>query len=65
MRYHFDNSASNVRNPNQPPKEVKAGNGATDAMGHLWLQVLPVDKGDKRAELQYAMVSAEAGKVPG
>ena len=41
MRYHYDNSAANLRNPNQPPKRVRGGNEATDEMAHLWLQVLP------------------------
>ena len=41
MRYHYDNSAANVRNPNHPPKRVQAGNQSTDEMAHLWLQVLP------------------------
>jgi Flp pilus assembly protein TadD len=47
MRYTYDNSAGNVRNPNSPPVRVKAGNRSVDEMGHLWLQVLPVpDKSD-------------------
>ncbi len=29
---HFDNSASNPRNPNKPPKEVKWGEATTDEM---------------------------------
>lgn len=41
MRYVYDNSAGNVRNPNSPPIAVKAGNRSVDEMGHLWLQVLP------------------------
>ncbi|HJT87089.1 MAG TPA: hypothetical protein VJ732_04515, partial [Bryobacteraceae bacterium] len=41
MRYHYDNSARNPRNPNSPPQRVRAGNQSTDEMGHLWLQVLP------------------------
>ena len=41
MRYHYDNSADNPRNPNNPPKRVRSGNRATDEMGHLWLQILP------------------------
>ena len=41
MRYHYDNSAANVRNPNQPPQRVRDGNQATDEMAHLSLQVLP------------------------
>jgi len=28
MRYHYDNSAANPRNPNQPSKRVRAGNQA-------------------------------------
>ena len=41
MRFVYDNSAENIRNPNQPPKRVVAGNRAADEMAHLWLQVLP------------------------
>ena len=64
MRYHYDNSAENPRNPNNPPKEVRAGNQATDEMGHLWLQVLPVADGDHRAELQRASVTQRLAKYP-
>ncbi len=39
MRYHYDNSPANPRNPNHPPKRVRSGNQATDEMGHLWLQI--------------------------
>jgi Flp pilus assembly protein TadD/mono/diheme cytochrome c family protein len=41
MRYTYDNSKENVRNPSSPPVPVKAGNRSVDEMGHLWLQVLP------------------------
>jgi len=41
MRYTYDNSARNVRNPSSPPVRVHAGNRSVDEMGHLWLQVLP------------------------
>jgi len=41
MRYTYDNSANNVRNPNSPPVRVRAGNRSVDEMGHLWLQVVP------------------------
>ena len=47
MRYTYDNSTDNVRNPNSPPIRVRAGNRSVDEMGHLWLQVLPqVQKDD-------------------
>lgn len=41
MRYVYDNSAANPRNPANPPVRVRAGNRSVDEMGHLWLQVLP------------------------
>jgi Flp pilus assembly protein TadD len=41
MRYLYDNSAANPRNPHTPPIRVRAGNRSEDEMGHFWLQVLP------------------------
>lgn len=46
MRFTYDNSASNVRNPNIPPRRVVAGNRSSDEMGNLLLQVLPADAAD-------------------
>jgi tetratricopeptide (TPR) repeat protein/mono/diheme cytochrome c family protein len=80
MRYHYDNSAANPRNPNQPPRRVEGGNQATDEMGHLWLQVLPrkvvsskalfsktgpAEKGDRRMELEEAVMRHRLEKYPG
>jgi len=65
MKYHYDNSEDNVRNPNHPPKEVKGGNQATDEMGHFWLQVLPAADGDHRAELQESIARQRLEKDPG
>jgi Flp pilus assembly protein TadD len=69
MRFHYDNSAGNPRNPNHPPKRVRGGNRATDEMGHLWLQVLPRDGGsgdhDRRMELQEAIMRHRLDKYPG
>jgi Flp pilus assembly protein TadD len=39
MRYTFDNSAANPRNPNQPPRTVRYGPQSTDEMAELWFQV--------------------------
>ncbi|HEY6340462.1 MAG TPA: tetratricopeptide repeat protein [Bryobacteraceae bacterium] len=64
MRFHYDNSAANPRNPNQPPKRVEAGNHATDEMGHLWLQVLPRAPGDHRVELDEALMKHRLEKYP-
>lgn len=41
MRFTYDNSAANPRNPHQPPQRVVWGQNTTDEMGDLWLQVVP------------------------
>jgi Flp pilus assembly protein TadD len=70
MRFAYDNSADNVRNPNHPPARVVAGNRANDEMAHLWLQVLPTDSanggdgGDPRALIQEAMARHHLEKNP-
>ncbi|MGA2850921.1 MAG: tetratricopeptide repeat protein [Terracidiphilus sp.] len=65
MRYHYDNSAANVRNPNQPPKRVRNGNQATDEMAHLSLQVLPHGGQEQRTELEEAIMRHRLEKYPG
>lgn len=65
MRFHYDNSDANPRNPNHPAKRVRGGNQATDEMGHLWLQVLPRGAGDRRMELQEAIMRHRLDKYPG
>lgn len=64
MRFHYDNSAANPRNPNHPPKRVKAGNRVQDEMGHLWLQVLPRGGRDLRMELEEPLVTHWLEKYP-
>jgi tetratricopeptide (TPR) repeat protein len=41
MRFTYDNSASNPRNPFQPPHRIVWGQNTTDEMGDLWLQLVP------------------------
>ena len=64
MRWHFDNSAANPRNPHRPPQRVVGGNQSTDEMAHLWLQVLPRGPGDRRRELQEAVMRHDVEKNP-
>ncbi len=64
MRFHYDNSDANLRNPNHPARRVRGGNQATDEMGHLWLQVLPRGSGDRRMELQEALMRHRLEKYP-
>ncbi len=49
MRFVFDNSASNPRNPASPPRHVRFGPRSTDEMAELMLQVLPVDPAERPA----------------
>jgi tetratricopeptide (TPR) repeat protein len=46
VRYTFDNSAGNPRNPRQPPARVTWGQWSQDEMGDLWIQVLTRDDRD-------------------
>ena len=47
MEYTYDNSASNLRNPNHPPQRVVYGPNSWDEMGDLWLQVLTTSEEDR------------------
>jgi Tfp pilus assembly protein PilF/mono/diheme cytochrome c family protein len=64
MRWHFDNSAANPRNPHRPSQRVVGGNQSTDEMAHMWLQVLPRGPGDRRRELQEAVMRHDVEKNP-
>jgi Flp pilus assembly protein TadD len=64
MHYHYDNSSANVRNPNHPPKQVNAGNRTVDEMAHLWLQILPHGSGDRRRELEEAVMRHRVERNP-
>jgi tetratricopeptide (TPR) repeat protein len=49
MRYSYDNSTNNLRNPNHPPQRVRYGLQSADEMGELWLQVLARNSNDLAA----------------
>jgi tetratricopeptide (TPR) repeat protein len=53
MRYSFDNSAANPRNPKTPPERVRWGQRSSDEMGDLWFQLLT------RSERDRAILNAE------
>jgi tetratricopeptide (TPR) repeat protein/mono/diheme cytochrome c family protein len=64
LRYHYDNSALNPHNPSKPPRRVRGGNNGTDEMSHLWLQVLPRGPGDRRREIEEAVMQRRIEKDP-
>jgi tetratricopeptide (TPR) repeat protein len=65
MRFHYDNSTANPRNPHDPPIRVHDGNQATDEMAHLFLQLMPPGTHDRRLELQEAVLRRRVEKYPG
>ncbi len=65
MRYTYDNSAANPRNPSQPPRRIVNGDRSVDEMAHLWLQVLPrAAGGDPRVARQRALMERRLEKYP-
>jgi tetratricopeptide (TPR) repeat protein len=46
MRYVYDNSAENPRNPHHPPARVVWGQNTSDEMGDLWIQMVPRESAD-------------------
>jgi tetratricopeptide (TPR) repeat protein len=60
MRYVYDNSSSNPRNPNTPPRRVVWGQNTANEMGDLWLQV--VTRGDENLRTLSADVSRRMRK---
>jgi Flp pilus assembly protein TadD len=46
MRFTYDNSAANPRNPHHPPARVVWGQNTSDEMGDLWIQVIPRSPAD-------------------
>jgi tetratricopeptide (TPR) repeat protein len=64
MRYTYDNSAGNIRNPNRPPRRVVAGDKSSDEMAHLWIQVLPRGNRDLRVVLQESWMRHRLRKYP-
>src|SRR5258708_5299980 len=47
MRWRYDNSVGNRRNPNQPPRRVTYGQRTSDEMSELWFQAVPRRPSDR------------------
>jgi Flp pilus assembly protein TadD len=61
MEYTYDNSASNVRNPQLPPARVFWGQRSRDEMGDLWFQLLASNDAD-RVRLQSEVTAKMTGE---
>jgi Flp pilus assembly protein TadD len=46
MRFVYDNSAANPRNPFNPPRRIVWGQNTSDEMGDLWIQLIPITPAD-------------------
>jgi tetratricopeptide (TPR) repeat protein len=46
MRWLYDNSPGNSRNPERPPKRARWGQHSSDEMGDLWIQVVTRKEAD-------------------
>jgi tetratricopeptide (TPR) repeat protein len=49
VRFLYDNSAGNPRNPYSPPRRITWGQNTTNEMGDLWVQVVPRHARDLQA----------------
>lgn len=47
MRYVYDNSAANRRNPQFPPVRVRWGQNSSDEMGDVWFQLVATHDADR------------------
>ncbi|HEX2344812.1 MAG TPA: tetratricopeptide repeat protein [Vicinamibacterales bacterium] len=46
MRYTYDNSAKNSRNPHSPPRRIVYGGQSSNEMANTWMQIVPKAAGD-------------------
>jgi hypothetical protein len=61
MVWTYDNSASNPRQPSNPPKRVRFGEQTEDEMAMAFLQVAPLSQGDA-LKLYMALLAKRRGK---
>ena len=62
MRYVYDNSPANPRNPQVPPARVRWGQRSFDEMGDLWFQLATDSEADRarlRGEVQTKMTAED------
>ena len=65
MRYVYDNSAANPRNPHDPPRRVVFGPQSSDEMAQLLLQVVPAGAEDRQALTSALQVKSARDEILG
>ncbi len=63
MEYVFDNSVSNPRNPDRPPRRVEWGWRSSDEMGDVWIQAMTRSAADRfrlLSDVRPKMLAADA-----
>ncbi|MBK1875282.1 tetratricopeptide repeat protein [Pelagicoccus mobilis] len=67
MRYSYDNSADNIRNPSSPPVRVTNGFNSYDEMGEVAIQVLLEKRSDwailQESQARYDLVSTKNNPI--
>ena len=61
LEYYYNNSTTNVRNPNNPPQRIVYGEQSTDAMGDLIFYLVPV-RDEERPLLRQAYLKFQYQK---
>ncbi len=64
IRYTFDNSAANSRNPNNPPRRVILDETSSEEMAEVFIELLLHNAAD-RAAIQNAQLNYEIGQAGG
>jgi predicted CXXCH cytochrome family protein len=65
MRWTYDNSDDNPRNPNHPPRRVIFGQRTSDEMSELWFQVVPQNQRDRRTLVNALRIAVRPENLKG
>ena len=65
MRFSYDNSAGNPRNPSHPPKRVTYGWKTFEEMGDLWFQVLTKNQAERQILAQDFLRKERLAQIAG
>jgi tetratricopeptide (TPR) repeat protein len=65
LRYVYDNSSDNPRNPHRPPRRVVYGPQSTDEMAELWIQSLAKEEGQTRILQRTLAMKSARDRVQG